>query len=104
MPDDFSLRLKDFHAKDKDRFLKYRKYHGGEYPVNEDPLGISTISRRRGERIWDSHIWIHTGICSNILQTLTQARQVYIVIGRHKEGRTYWLRSFSLQTKSPDEA
>lgn len=49
----------------------------------------STISPRHGECIWDSHIWNHPDICSDILQTLTQSRPVYIVIDEYKEGRTY---------------
>lgn len=50
------LALKDIHMHDEHRVPMYRKDRGREFPVYKVPSELSTLERRREDKVWQA--WI----------------------------------------------
>jgi len=51
-----SLQVKDIHVRDKNHARQYRTYRDEMVPVLDLPAGLTTIQRRRDDRLWNT--WI----------------------------------------------
>ena len=98
---DFLRTLNDYHDLDENGHRLYKKYRGKEIPVYKAPPGIATLSKRRGERIWDAFLWLAPNLVTDMLTILMKFDEVYISILEYRKERTSWIRDFSLQTTDP---
>ncbi len=99
----FDAILSDYHVRDDNGQLKYRKVRGVERAVYEPPKGIGVIEHQRITKIWIGWCWLPPHIVSDMLTLLVHIKPVYISLHELKIGRKRWIVGLSLQTSDPAE-
>lgn len=97
------LSLKDMQARDESRIPIYKAYRGEDYPVYNKFPGITTLNKRRGEKLWDAWVRLSPRLVSDMLVILSGDRPLYMSIHERKANRKRWIESISLQTTNPED-
>jgi hypothetical protein len=100
----YRLRLKDIQARDEHLIPLYRQYRGGSFAVYEPPAGLSTIERRRHDRVWQGCLFVESHFTRDMLILLGHNRPLYLSVHELKVERQRWIRSISLQSTNPRRA
>ena len=98
---EFESRLKDYHVRDENGSLVYRKQRGEHVPVYGIPNGLGFIERQRGTRDWSGCIWVLPRAASDMLALLPNLSPLYLAIHECKEGRYRRIVGLSLQNTNP---
>lgn len=100
---EFSLKVKDFHALDDDYRPMYRKKSGKEVPVYTLPDGLGLLNRVRGKREWHGWFRVKPEFSAVLINVLNHSQIIYLALTECKVGRTRWIHRISLQTTNPEE-
>lgn len=98
---EFMTTLKDYHVRDEDGSLIYRKNRGKSVPVYDVPKGIGLLDRQRGTGSWSGCIWVLPRVTSDMLALLPNYSPLYLAIHECKEGRQRRIIGLALQTAHP---
>lgn len=101
--DEFSLKVKDFHALDDNYRPLYRKKSGLEVPVYSLPDGLGLLNRVRGKKEWQGWFRVKPEFAAVLINILNDSQVIYLALTECKIGRTRWIKSLSLQTTNPEE-
>jgi hypothetical protein len=95
------MTLKEIHVHDEHHVPMYRKYRGEDFPVYRVPSGLSTLERRREDKVWQAWINHEPRLVSDMLLLMKLERPLFLAIHEMKVERRRWIRSISLQTTDP---
>jgi hypothetical protein len=96
-----TMRVKDFHSRDKNGSRLYRTYRGESVPVLDLPAGVTTIQRRRDDHVWNAGVFVEPRLVTDMLLILASGRSTFLSLYEKKADRERWITSVSLQTADP---
>lgn len=91
--------LSDYHERDDEGQLKYRKVRGELTPIYKVPNSIGYLECRKQR--WSGVAWVTPQTVTNMLTLLPHVRPLYFSISEAKEGRYRRIRGLTLQTIDP---